>query len=112
MIKVGRLRKGSDFERVRAARNVGYFESMIVYQSPGVEPESRVGIVAASRLGGAVLRNRAKRRIRAAWRLELNASVGRRDVVIIARAPATEVPFAELRCAIRSAIQRRPDARH
>ena len=84
---------------------------MIVYQSPGVERESRVGIVTGSRLGGAVVRNRAKRRIRAAWRLEVEASIGPRDVVIIARTPVTEVPFAELRFAIGSAIRRRPDAR-
>jgi ribonuclease P protein component len=105
------LRKGAEFRRVRAARNVGYFESMIVYQSPGVERESRIGIVAGSRLGGAVVRNRAKRRIRAAWRLEVDASVGPHDVVIIARLPVTEVPFVELRSTIRSAIRCRPDIR-
>ena len=111
MSKFGRLRKGCDFQRVRAARNVSYFKSMIVYQSPGVERESRLGIVAGSRLGGAVVRNRAKRRIRAAWRLEIGASAEPRDVVIIARTAASEAPHAELRSAIGSAIRRRPDAR-
>lgn len=111
MNKFGRLRKGRDFRRVRAARNVSYFESMIVYQSPGIERESRLGIVAGSRLGGAVVRNRAKRRIRAAWRLEIGVSAEPRDMVIVARTPATEAPHVELRSAIGSAIRRGPDAR-
>lgn len=111
MNKFGRLRKGRDFRRVRAARNVSYSKSMTVFQSPGVERESRLGVVAASRLGGAVVRNRAKRRIRAAWRLEIGASAEPRDMVIVARSPATEVPHAELRSVIQRAIRRRPDAR-
>ncbi len=109
--KFGRLRKGRDFQRVRAVRNVSYFKSIIVYQSPGVERESRVGIVAGSRLGGAVIRNRAKRRIRAAWRLEIGASAEPRDMVIVARTPATRAPHAELRSAIGNALRRKPNAR-
>ncbi|MCY4109470.1 MAG: ribonuclease P protein component [Chloroflexi bacterium] len=111
MSKFGRLRKGRDFRRVRAVRNVSYFKPMIVYQSPGVEGESRLGVVAGSRLGGAVVRNRAKRRIRSAWRLEIGASAEPRDMVIVARSPATKVPHAALRSAIQRAIRRSPDAR-
>ena len=106
MKKDGRLRKGYDFRWVRSAGNVLHFGPVVVYQRLGGKLGSRLGVVAGVRLGGAVVRNRAKRRIRAAWRLESDVSAEPRDVVIIARSSAVEVPFLELRSTIRSAMGR------
>ena len=102
----GRLRNGDDFRWVRSAGNVLYFGPVVVYQRLGGKLGSRLGVVARVRLGGAVVRNRAKRRIRAAWHLESDALAEPRDVVIVARSSAVEVPFLELRSAIRSAMGR------
>lgn len=98
------MRNALDFKRVRAAGNVSYFKSMVVYQSPGAGSRWRVGIAVGARLGNAVIRNRTKRRIRAASRHELAAFERPRDLVIVARRGALRADFTDLRKAIRRAI--------
>jgi len=65
-------------------------------ESSGVEAV-RVGFTASRKVGNAVLRNRAKRRLRAAASAVL-ARAGRKgtDYVLIARAGTGERPYAEL----------------
>lgn len=58
------------------------------------EAISQVTIVASRAIGGAVARNRAKRRLRAAARLaRLPAGV---DLVVDARQPTVQAPFTTL----------------
>ena len=65
------------------------------------EGPARVGIVAGRKLGGAVTRNRVKRRIRAAVReVELAPDT---DYVILPSREASTVPFTDLVEAIRRA---------
>lgn len=45
----------------------------------------RLGTVSSRKVGGAVQRNRARRKIRTAWRLNLYRFTGNWDVVIVAR---------------------------
>ena len=67
----------------------------------------RLGIVAGRRLGGAVTRNRVKRRIRAAA-TEANLDPGS-DYVIVPTSAAATVAFVDLVAAIMAAA--RPDGR-
>jgi len=65
-----------------------------VITAAGGPGRSRVGIVASSAVGGAVTRNRAKRRIRAALaRLALPEA---NDAIVIASREAVTAQFAEL----------------
>ncbi len=67
----------------------------------------RVGFTASRRVGDAVVRNRAKRRLRAVAS-EVLASEGRAatDYVLIARAATAERPFAQLLADLRTALRR------
>ena len=56
----------------------------------------RLGITASRRVGGAVERNRVKRRIREWFRRERRAWQGSLDVLVIARRPATQLSSGEL----------------
>ena len=56
----------------------------------------RLGITASRRVGGAVERNRVKRRIREWFRRERRAWRGPLDVLVIARQPATQLSSDEL----------------
>ena len=67
----------------------------------------RVGFTASRRVGNAVMRNRAKRRLRAAAS-EVLAGEGRAatDYVLIARAGTAGRPFAQLVADLRTALAR------
>lgn len=66
----------------------------------GRGPEGRVAFVAGKRLGGAVSRNRAKRRLRAAFRIAGGPWPGH-DVVLVARRDLLEAPVAQIEAALR-----------
>lgn len=62
--------------------------------APRHDGPTRVGLVAGRRVGGAVARNRAKRRLRAVLdRTELPGSL---DLVVIASPEVVDVPFGTL----------------
>lgn len=66
----------------------------------------RAGLTVTKKLGGAVLRNRIKRRLRAACRavLPLHGEAGC-DYVLVARAPAADMVFADLLDDLAGALQ-------
>jgi ribonuclease P protein component len=64
---------------------------------------ARAGFAVSRQIRGAVHRNRARRRLRAAYRRLRPASLRGLDVVFVARAWALEVPFEELRVEMMSA---------
>jgi ribonuclease P protein component len=75
---------------------------------------NRLGIVASRRIGGAVVRNRVKRRLRELFRhldpdRHDHASAPARpgfDLVVIARREAAEAPFLDLSADFQSALGR------
>jgi ribonuclease P protein component len=70
----------------------------------------RLGVIASRRLGGAVVRNRAKRRLREIFRQGapdvIPTGQPSLDLVAIARRDLALAPFAEVRADVRSAITR------
>ena len=67
----------------------------MLYYRP-TEGRRRVGITAGRRFGGAVARNRAKRRLREAFRRLEGRLRDRGDIVLVARPLALTVPFEEI----------------
>lgn len=57
---------------------------------------SRLGITCSVKLGGAVQRNRMRRRIREAYRLHESQFSPGYDIVVVARSRALTCPFASL----------------
>lgn len=74
--------------------------------SPNDLDHARVGVVAGHRVGGAVQRNRAKRRIRAAMHQLLPALKPGVDVLLIAREPVVKAPFCEVEEALTGLVKR------
>jgi ribonuclease P protein component len=66
---------------------------------------ARVGLTVSSRVGGSVVRNQVKRRLREAVRHEL-ASLPTVDLVIVARASAVNAGVPEFRAWLRRACAR------
>jgi ribonuclease P protein component len=68
---------------------------MSVTAAASTAPAARLGIAASRRIGGAVVRNRAKRRIREVFRLvEWQPAV---DVVVTPRRELIDAPFDHVR---------------
>lgn len=70
----------------------------MVVSAPGMDGAVRVGLVAGRKVGTAVARNRAKRRLRHAARLA--ALTPGRDYVVIATPATLTVPFRSLVAAL------------
>jgi len=66
----------------------------------------RLGVTCTKALGGAVVRNRIKRRLREAFRLHRAAVPGCWDIVLNPRRTAIEAPFADLERALMKVIAR------
>jgi ribonuclease P protein component len=107
--RLARLNRRADFLRVAAARNKAVSAGVIVQAAPRPDREAglRFGVTASRKVGGAVLRNRAKRRLRAAAagvlpRLGKPAT----DYVLIARSGTVARPWSVLVADLEGALRR------
>jgi ribonuclease P protein component len=67
----------------------------------------RFGITVTKKIGNAVVRNRIRRRLKAALTpLSAQLAVATHDYVVIARQPAFDIPFATLQKDLERALQR------
>ncbi|MDJ0792092.1 MAG: ribonuclease P protein component [Acidimicrobiia bacterium] len=81
--------------------------AVAVYRSPSDTHEPEVGVVAGRRVGNAVQRNRAKRRLReAVAQAPLDANTA---YIVVATSTLDDIPFAELRSWIEDAVTHRPE---
>ena len=101
MVLLPRLKKRSDFLRVAKKRNSFVTSSLIVQllERPTREdiPSIRVGFTASKKVGGAVVRNRAKRRLREVAQQVLSSlKAPTCDIVLIARWSTPTVSFQKL----------------
>jgi ribonuclease P protein component len=96
-----RLKKRADFLRAQKGirrRAAGLTLEICATPEPAARDGAfRIGFTASRKVGGAVARNRAKRRLRAAARAILpHQALERTDYVLIARPDTLTRPFAEL----------------
>ncbi len=101
-----RLQRASEFQRVRRDGKSHAHPLLVVVVAPSGEHSPRIGIAASRAMGTAVRRNRARRRLRAALRPLLPAMAPGYDVVITARRPLLQAPWAEVCQALHTLLQR------
>ncbi len=99
-VKIATLKKRSDFLRVASVGKKWISKAMIIQvskQPENVEYDIRIGYTASKKVGNAVIRNRAKRRLREAVKqvLKVDGSANH-DYVLIARREIIGYSFKEL----------------
>lgn len=101
-----RLTRRAEFLRAAAQGRKAARPGLVLQALRQPDGALRLGFTATKRIGGAVVRNRAKRRLRAAARLVLGAAPPAGwDVVLIARETTPSRPFALLLGDLRDALR-------
>jgi len=103
---IGRLKRREEFLRVAGARRKAALPGLVLQAAPGPGHAIRCGFTATKKLGGAVVRNRAKRRLRAAAQAVLPvAGMRGYDYVLVARAGTIDRSWPLLLDDLRKAIE-------
>ncbi len=110
--KLAGIKIRADFLRVAATRRRAVMPGLILQaasrpEGTGSDATVRVGFTASRKVGNAVIRNRAKRRLRAAAACVLS-DAGRpgSDYVLIARAGTADRPYPALVADLETALRR------
>jgi ribonuclease P protein component len=96
-----RLRRSADFRRVYSSRRRRDGRLLVVHSLANQLGHPRVGFTVSTKVGGAVQRNRVRRRLREAARPLIVGSKEAVDLVVVARPEAAVATFAELAAELR-----------
>lgn len=101
-----RLTDSADFDRVRrSGRRLEHPLAVMWALQRGRGP-TRVGLAASRRLGRAVVRNRARRRMREALRLKMAEIEPGWDVVLSVQPRCVEATWADIQAAVDQLLRR------
>ena len=94
------LRSREDFARISGKGRSRSDRNLAVRFVPNGRDHDRFGISTGRRLGGAVQRNRVRRRVREILRRCPNDTGHGWDILVVARPPAVEASYDELRSSL------------
>lgn len=93
------LKKNYEFRRVYQKGASAAGGGLVVYCRRNGRNRNRLGITASVKLGCAVVRNRARRRLREIFRLHGQELRKGYDIILVARAKTASMPWEELNAA-------------
>ena len=97
------IKQNSDFRRLYARGKSSANRFLVLYCRRNGRGVNRLGYTVSSKLGGAVVRNRVRRRLREIARLNAPGLKTGWDLVVVARTRAVSASYAELDAAFRDA---------
>ena len=93
------------FRRIYSKGRSAVTPFMVVYCRPNGRRHNRLGVTVSTKLGSAVVRNRARRRLREIYRLAQPGMKQGYDVVLVARARTADGPYDRLSAAFQRACR-------
>lgn len=100
------LRKRSLFRKVFEFGRYAATPMLSVHFLPNLEKSRRVGFSAGKKLGGAVVRNRCKRRLRECYRLHQSEVPDGMDMIIVARRAMVDAKWSGIVASFQEAVRR------
>lgn len=100
-----RVRDGRDFRRIYRHGRRAHGATMVVVGLPRRSEGLRLGVSVSKDHGGAVRRNKIKRLLREAFRLERPDLPGAFDLVLIPRPSKNKLVLSELRAELRALVR-------
>lgn len=90
------LKENILFRRLYAKGKSAAGSCLVVYCRKNGTEKNRVGYTVSKKLGGAVIRNRIRRRLREIYRTHEEEFLPGRDIVVVARSRATAASYRQL----------------
>ena len=106
LAKANRITRKADFDRLFAAGKPLSHALFRLRVTPNDLDLTRAGIICGKRIGGAVLRNRTRRRLRAALRQALASVPPAWDILVVVRPAAATATVADFVCALDELLRR------
>ena len=100
------LTKNHEFKRLYNKGKNAASQCAVVYCRRNGRPDNRLGITVSTKLGGAVRRNRIRRRLKEVYRLNEKLLLSGYDIVIIARMRSLFIKFQELESSVLSLFKK------
>ena len=99
------LKRSNIFRRLYSTKGLAN-SYLVLYARRNRLGRNEVGITVSKKLGGAVIRNRTRRRLREVYRLNEQLFTPGWDIVVVARTKAVDAPFSRLTSAYLSLAQK------
>jgi len=100
------LNKNHEFKRLYTKGKNAASKYVVIYSRRNNRPENRLGVTVSTKVGGAVQRNRVRRRLKEIYRLnEKDLSAGH-DIVIVARVRSRFAGYGELEASVLNLLKK------
>ena len=96
MKKAVTIKENRTFQRIYKRGRSALTPFLVLYCRPNNLGHNRLGVTVSTKLGGAVVRNRARRRLREVYRLAQGDLVQGFDIIAVARGRAVDGPYDRL----------------
>jgi len=100
------LRKKTHFQEMYSVGKSYANRLVVLYIIPNTNQTRRIGFAAGKKLGNAVVRNRVKRLLREAYRLQQNELVTGYNLLLVGRKGMINLGFEPVRAAVRDLFKR------
>lgn len=93
--QAGRLKTPSDFSAVFETRKKAFGKHFVIHIGPHSDT-SKIAFVASKKVGNAVIRNKAKRRLKETYRLLQYSIIPKTNLVLVAKKGIHLVPLKDI----------------
>ena len=90
------VKENYEFRRIYRKGKSAVSPTLVLYCQNNRRGRTRLGITVSTKLGGAVVRNRIRRRLREIWRLNRPSLQEGWDVILVARGRAVRADYGRL----------------